>query len=78
MIPSIEDMELIHTDEWNSYEEGGEIEIYQLGQQYFYREGGTSVMAEPNEPYWDEISEITEDQTLALIEEWEQIESDAF
>lgn len=74
--PEITELELIHTDGWTSYEENAEIEIYQKGNQYFYREGANMVFADPDEPYWSELTEINEDQVISLIEEWEEYESD--
>lgn len=32
--------------------------------------------ADSDEPYWNDLTEITEDQVLSLIEEWEQLEGD--
>lgn len=73
MIPAIEDMDLIHTDDWATYEEGGELEIYQYQGRYFYREGASMVFSEPDAPYWDDLAEISEDKVIELIEEWEEI-----
>jgi len=78
IIPSFKELELIHTDGWTSYEENAEIEIYQKDNRYFYREGANMVFADPDEPYWSDLYEITEDQVLNLIEKWEKLEGDIY
>lgn len=70
------DLELIHNDGWTTYEENAEVEIYQKGNKYFYREGANIVFADPDEPYWSQLEEVNEVQVIALIEEWEEIVAD--
>jgi len=75
-------MELIYTDEWSSYEEGGELEIYQSIDgdfvQYFYRTGGNSVYDGYDAEYWSSIEEISYEEAIELMLEWDEIESNFF
>lgn len=68
-----ESHELFYHEEWNSYEEGGEVEIYFRKGIYYVREGESSVYDYPGTSYWNDFRIVSEEQVLEIIDEWEEI-----
>ena len=74
-------MLIIHEAFWNSYEEYGFLTIYQqptdTGVAYLYIEFHSSVFSsDDEEPTIEDAIEISENEVLRLIEEWDKIEQD--
>lgn len=68
-------MELVYNASWHSYEEWGEIRIYDDGDENFHVQwGGQTVYSSPDDPEWGELHEISFANVLELIDEWNQIE----
>lgn len=68
-------MELVYEARWATYEEWGSVEVYEKSDgSFMVRYGGYSVMADSNDPEWQEPYAISGEAVLALIDEWVEIE----
>lgn len=63
-------MNLIYENEWNSYEEGCSIQIFEKDDEYFYTEKGHSVFIGWHE---SNLIPISFEDALDILDEWEKI-----
>ena len=70
-------MKLIYEANWHTYEEWGGIRIFENeAGQLFCQEGGYSVMAPHDENGWQDMYEISYDDAIGLIDEWDATEKE--
>lgn len=70
-------MEMIFESQWSTYEEWGAIKIFEDSSGKFYaQDGGHSVYSLPSDPEWNEPYEISLQDALDLIDEWDEIEKE--
>lgn len=66
------DYEIVHYDEWASYEEHAYMFILRFNGQLYSLEYQYSVMSNDNNEYWDPTL-ITEDDAIDLISQWDDL-----
>lgn len=66
-------MNLLFFAAWADYEEDGWVVICEKDGKYFYQEGGHCVMV-GYQPFEFDLLEISEEEVLDLMEEWEEHE----
>ena len=70
-------MKLIYEGNWHTHEEWGGVRIFEDEHGAFWRQdGGYSVMANSNDPEWDEPYCVSCEAALDTIDEWNTIEKD--
>lgn len=71
-------IDLVYEGNWHSYEEWGGVRIYEdTNEECFYVSyGGYSVMADSNDPEWEELEVISASTVLDIIDEWDIIEKE--
>lgn len=70
--------EILFQDDWSGYEDSGWLFLFERDGKYYRIEGGTSALCYNDSPpnFKDELEEITADEVLASLEEWEKILAD--
>ena len=67
--------QIVYYGDWSDYEESGYMFVLEKDGQYYIQQGGYSVMAEDNTPYWDPWP-CTEEQALKEMLDWELVMED--
>lgn len=69
-------MQLAYEADWSTYEEWGAIKILEEKEKYFVQYGGRSVYTAPEESDWMDPQEISLEEAIDLIDEWDNIQKE--